>query len=173
MLDALHSLIGAAPTAPGPSVADALAPLYLLVGTAVAGQIIGLGFSIVRWLGARTVEREDKDKEYFRAQLHEHEEHFQKLEHMLNELSRVLDTTGTEAKGHHGTIEALRGAIKEIKEQVETRFDKQAEFYRGQLKDALAQVTEKFAKLEFDVRQDTTRAIYDAATLRRSSKEPR
>lgn len=152
---------------------DPLSPLYYLVGSMVVLQLGASIVGAVRWLGARTVEREDRDKEDLREQLKEHDDHFLKLERALSDLERIILLLQSEGKQSSSAIESTRGAVGEIKNHLETRFEKQAEYYRGQLKESLAASADQLGKLEYTIRQDMARAIYDAGTLRRSAKPNR
>jgi septation ring formation regulator EzrA len=167
------ALLAAAPVPPPPPapVEDPLKALYLLIGSLVVLQLIAMGFALVRWLASRTVEREDKDKEDLRSRLDEHDERFSKLERTLNDLDRLLGKVEQDSKSHHASVESIRGAISEIRGSIESSRDKQADYYRSQLKEAMVAVTEKIEKLEFDIRQDTTRAIHDAAAMQRAKKK--
>lgn len=142
---------------------DPLNSLYLLVGSVVVLQLILMGFGFVKWLGSRTVEREDKDK----AKL---EERLEKLERSFAETERSMLNMGADVKAVSTSIETIRTTVAELRTNLETRFDKQSEFYRGQMKEMLGNVTEKLEKLEYDLRQDTTRAIHDAQVLRSTKK---
>lgn len=139
-----------------------LGPLYALVGTAVVGQVAGAIVGIVKWLGSRTVQREDKDKEDFKADLKAHDERFTEIEQSLREMDRTVLTVQTDVKAVSGAVETIRSTVVELRAALENRFDKQSEFYRAQMKELMAQVTEQLEKVEFDLRQDTTRAITDA-----------
>lgn len=169
-------LLAAAPavaqtTAPAPAGGESLTALYLLVGTAVIGQLVGLIFGFVKWLGSRTVEREDKDKEELRESLKEHEERFSDTNRKLADLDRVVLMTQSEVKATHELVGSIRGAVAEIKVSLDTRFEKQADFYRSALKEHVTNLTDQLEKLEYQIRQDTTRAIHDAAALRARAKK--
>jgi len=172
-MNALFLLLAAAPVAQVPVAPppDPLAPLYILIGSMVVLQLGAMIAAFIKWMAGRTVEREDKDKEDVRSRLAEHDEKFQKLERTLGDLDRLLVSLSADGKNHHSSVEAIRGTIAEIKGQVENRFDKQAEFYRAQLKETVANVTEKLEALEYQLRQDTTRAIHDAAAMRARPKK--
>jgi len=167
----LFALLAAAPVAPPAPVEDPLKALYLLVGSLVVLQLVAMGFGIVKWLAGRTVEREDKDKEDLRNRLDDHDEKFAKLERTLNDLDRLLSDVSAQQKNSHSSVESIRGTITEIRSSIESGRDKQAEYYRGQQKEMMVQVTEKIEKLERDIRQDTMRAIHDAAAMRARSKK--
>ncbi len=139
--------------------------LYLVVGLLTVTQIAGLIAAFVRWLGARTVENEDKEKRDLRDRLDKHEARFEELEDAINGLEKTLTSVQTELKQTHELVGSVRGAVAEIKATLETRFEKQADFYRSALKDHAAGVTDSLEKMEFQLRQDTTRAIHDAQTF--------
>lgn len=113
--------------------ADALTPLYYLIGSMVVAQLIGAIFTFVKWLGSRTVEREDKDKEGIQRQLDDHDKKFE-----------------------------------EIENSVVGRLEKQADFYRLQVKEAMQSVDKKIEDLEFRLRQDMARAVHDAMLISKS-----
>lgn len=145
-----------------PDADTGLTPLYLLVGTGVVAQVAAGIVGIVKWLGSRTVEREDKDKEDFKESLKEHEERFDSLEKSLREMDRTVLTVQNDVRSVSMAVESIRGNVVDLKAALETRLDKQSEYYRGQMKELLSQVSEKLDKVEYDLRQDTTRAINDA-----------
>lgn len=156
------------PAAPPPSSETAL---YILVGTLTLAQVAGLIVAFVKWLGARTVANEDKEKQELRARLDKHEERFEELEDSMNGLEKTLASVQTELKQTHELVGSVRGAVAEIKATLETRFEKQSEFYRAALKEHAVGVTDALEKLEFQLRQDTTRAIHDAQAMRSVRKK--
>lgn len=145
--------------------------LYLVVGLLTVTQIAGLIAAFIRWLGVRTVENEDKEKKGLRDRLDKHEARFEELEDAINGLEKTLTSVQTELKQTHELVGSVRGAVAEIKATLETRFEKQSEFYRSALKDHATSVTESLERLEFQLRQDTTRAIHDAQTLTTSRRK--
>lgn len=145
----------AAPVAVAP---DALGPLYMLVGAAVLGQVVGLVVGFVKWLGTRTVQREDRDKQDLESKLKKHGEE-------LDALKQTLATHTVEFKNALEKVAQMKGAVDEIKANIEGRFDKQGEWYRGQLKEHAGQMSADLKNLEFQLRQDTSRAIHDASTM--------
>jgi hypothetical protein len=80
-------------------------------------------------------------------------------------MDRSLALLQLEGKQILSVVEGTRGAVGEVKAGLDNRFEKQSEFYRGQIKEVFAAVTEKLEKLEYDLRQDTTRAMRDAQEL--------
>lgn len=160
----IELMLFAVPPPPLPVTTDSLTPLYFLVGTSVVGQLIAMGFGVVKWLGSRTVEREDKDKQKL-------EERIDKLEKTFAETERTLLNMGADVKAVSTSIETIRTTVAELRTNLETRFDKQSEFYRGQMKEMLTNVTEKLEKMEYELRQDTTRAIHDAQVMMQQAKK--
>lgn len=182
MIDLLQLVLAAPP--PAPPTGDGLSALYLLIGGQVVLTTIGMIAGLVRWLGSRTVEREDKDKEDLRAQIRLHDarfkeleerndERFEELEDSIAALDKTMTTMQAEMKQLLTKMDAVREALGEMKggwqtfeKSLDNRFDKQGDFYRNLLKEHAALVSDKLEKLEFSLRQDTSRAIHDAQTLR-------
>jgi len=162
-------LLAAAPVSV-PAPTDPLTPLYILVGTAVVGQLAALVFGFVKWLGSRTVEREDRDKEKFEERLDAHDDRFKALEQSIANLDRAVLTMQSEVKQTHELVSSIRGAVAEIKIGLDSRFEKQADFYRSALKDHVSNLSDQLEKLEYQIRQDMMRAIHDAQTLRGRKK---
>lgn len=170
-----------APVAPAASVSDMLTPLYVLVGGLVATQVVKAGFSFVKWLGARTVANEDKDKADIRKQveelkvdirkqLEEHDERFEELDRTVSTVDRSINTVQLEMKQVLSTVEATRGMVVEIKGSMDNRFEKQSEFYRGQIKELLVGVDKRLENLEYTLRQDMSRAIHDASMMNKAAR---
>jgi chromosome segregation ATPase len=151
--------------------ADSLSSLYMLVGTSVVAQVAAAGVGVVKWLGSRTVERDDKDRESLRESLKDHEDRFTDMNRKLADLDRAVLVTQSEVKQTHELVGGIRGAVAEIKASLDTRFDKQADFYRASLKEHVTNLTAQLEKLEYQIRQDTTRAIHDAAIMRSRAKK--
>lgn len=95
--------------------ADALTPLYILVGTGVVAQLAGAIVGAVKWLGARTVEREDKDKQDIKATLKEHEGRFEELEQSLRGMDRSLLIVQNDVRQVSGAVESIRGSVAELR----------------------------------------------------------
>lgn len=157
--------------APALDAAEGLRPLYYLIGSMVLAQAIGAGIGIVRWLGSRTVEREDKDKEDVRAELKEHDERFEKQERAIAELDRSLLSLQAEMKQTHTLAEGIRSTVVEIRTNLDNRFEKQSEFYRSSLKEHSGTLEEKLGGLERSFRQDITRAMSDVQTMSSARKK--
>ena len=145
---------------------ESLQPLYVLLGTSVAGQLIAAGFGVVRWMAGRSVTREDEDKKEFKERIEE-------LEKKHLELDRSIIAVVSDIKQLFAQVDGIRGAVAESKAAMEGRFDKQADFYRAQQKELIADLHEKLEKLEFSVRQDTTRAIHDAQSMQQTTRKPK
>ena len=56
---------------------DSLTPLYAMLGASLVAQAGAAVVGFVKWLGARTVDHEDKDKADLKARLDKHEERFE------------------------------------------------------------------------------------------------
>ena len=169
---------------------EALRPLYYLVGSVVLTQLITAAFAFIKWLGARTVSREDKDKEELKALLKEHtdrfsgledryakraetkqlEDKYDELETTLASLDRTVNNIQMEMKQMLSTVDTTRGVVSEIKGSMDVRFEKQGEFYRTNVKEITAALTKQTEEIEFKLRQDMTRAIHDAAELSKNSR---
>lgn len=147
---------------------DGLNALYILIGSTLLVQLVGGLFALFRWLGTRTVEREDKDKEDLRAKLKEHEQKFDELDDALSETDKSLTALQTEVKQVLHSLESIRGGVSEIKIGLDSRFEKQAEFYRTSLKDFIAEIDKKTEALEYQMRQDMTRAVADGLRTKRT-----
>jgi len=161
----MTGLLLAAP--PVPPAADPLGPLYMLIGSVVVLQLIGMAVAGVKWLGTRTVEREDRDKEALRSMLKEHEERFEEQDKMIASLDRSVVSLQAEVKQAMHALESIRGGVSEVRLGLDSRFEKQAEFYRSALKEFMAQMEKKLEDLEIRLRQDTARAMHDVQTLAR------
>lgn len=154
--------------APAQAASD-LTGLYVAVGGLVLAQVVGLAFAFVRWIASRSVEREDKDRQKLEQEVEdlrdEHDDRLEKLDGAIAEMTRAVDRVQHEGKQILVLVEGIRGAVGEVKANLDNRFEKQSAFYREELSKAFAQVAEKLEKLEFDLRQETTRAMRDAQQL--------
>lgn len=158
------------------TTADPLTGLYILIGSQMVITLIGSVVAFVKWLGSRTVEREDKDKEKLQKEIDElkedlesvqekFEEQLKKNERAISDMDRlVLDTRG-EVKSIAAIVESIRGSVSNLVENTDKRIEKQAEHYRVEQTKTLTQVNDALEKLEYSLRQDTTRAIHDARLL--------
>lgn len=168
-MNVLDVLLAAGPAVTAQQAAPVVVPpvaapfdmtaIYVLVGMFVLKEIGKLAVDIVRGLGARTVNQEDEAKKAMKASLEEHDEKFE-------EVTRTLDAVTRDNKTIAEATTAISAMVKEIKEHVETRFDKQAEFYRGQIKDATDTYVRKLSDMEQTLRRDMQRAIHDAEVMR-------
>lgn len=179
-------LLAALPTAvPLPQVAPALdmSVVYLLVLASSLPAIAGLGLQFVTFLGKRTVDREDKDKEDLKVkqasdkdelkskqvelearlekQNERASERFSEMEHKLIQIQADQKTTANEVSQIRGSQQEIRGAQQELKVSMENRFEKQSEFYKAANKEQLSAFTEKLKDVEFSIRQEVTRAVAD------------
>jgi hypothetical protein len=161
-----------------------LTPLYALVGSLVLLQLIKSGFAFVRWLGARTVANEDKDKAEVRRQIEEqklemrkqkeeHEARFEEIDRTVSAIDRAMGTVQLEMKQVLSTVESTRGMVVEIKGSMDNRFEKQSDFYRGQIKELLVGVDKRLEDLEYALRQDMSRAIHDSAMMSKTASAKR
>lgn len=164
-MNALIPLVLSAAPVPAVPAVDVLTPLYALLGSLVLLQLVSAAFGFVKWLGARTVATEDKDKAETRAQLKEHEARFEELETSVSAVDRAISTVQLEMKQVLSTVEATRGMVVEIKGSMDNRFEKQSDFYRSQIKELLVGVDKRLEDLEYKLRQDMTRAIHDASLM--------
>ena len=165
LLQLLLAAAPVAPPAPTASMTEILTPLYALLGSLVLLQLVSAAFGLVKWLGARTVATEDKDKAETRAQLKEHEARFEEIESSVSMVDRAISTVQLEMKQVLSTVESTRGMVVEIKGSMDNRFEKQSDFYRGQIKELLVGVDKRLEDLEYKLRQDMTRAIHDASVM--------
>lgn len=162
----LTFLLAAAPVAVPPApVSDPLTPLYALIGSMVVLQLVGMVVAFVKWLGSRTVDREDKDKEELKKRLEEHDDKFEETDRSVAAIDRAVGTVQLEMKQVLSTVEATRGMVIEIKGAMDNRFEKQADFYRTQVKELLQGVDKRLEDLEFKLRQDMSRAVHDASMM--------
>lgn len=154
------------------SASNPLTPLYAMVGLAVLTQLAQAIISIVKGLAARTVEREDKDKDELKKKIEDHEVECKKqrdtLENDLdeirdgnNDLSTRIIRMDENLKATLEALQGMRGSVGEIREGVDKRFEKQAEFYRSELE-----------KHRQDTSQAITRAMFDARRLDEESYPP-
>jgi len=121
-------------------------------------QVMALIGVLMRWLGKRTVEREDRDKEELRRD-------FDTMEARVKELDRAIFTMQNEVKATHAVVTAISGQVTEVRANLDSRLEKQASFYREELEKHSVAMSTMVKALEFQVRQDTTRAIHDASAL--------
>lgn len=171
----LHLILAATPAAatapPAPAQApsgDSLTALYILVGTAVVGQLIGLVFGIVKWLGSRTVEREDKDKESIQTRLDEHDEKFAEQDRSIAAVDKIVNSVQGEVKQVLSAVDTIKGMVQEITKAMDNRFEKQGDFYRGNLDKFIASNDSKIQALETQMRHETQRSIHDALQMERA-----
>lgn len=129
--------------------------LYTVVGALVVAQLAGLLAGFVKWLGSRTVEQEDKEKASIRADIKAHEERFDELDKAVRDMDRTVLTVQNDVRQMNTSVENIRGNVAALQSTLETRLDKQAEFYRAQLKDTLEQVNDSLARMESDLRRDS------------------
>lgn len=145
--------------------ADPLGPLYYLLGSQLVLMVIGMAAGIVRWLGSRTVQREDEDKKALKASIEalqkKYDERFEEQDDQLNDLDKSLSTLQSEVKSMRETLENIRGGVAELKPALDARLEKQAQHYREATKEYTEQVEKKLTELEYKLRQDMTRAVAD------------
>lgn len=164
-------LLAAAAATPAPTAGfDPLTALYVLVGSAAVALLGRLAYSLLKWLGARTIQNEDQAKQSVRETLKEHSTQLDELDHTLSGLDKAIGSVAADAKQCGGAMESIRGQVAEIRANLDTRLEKQGEFYRALLKEQTAQYMEKLEELERTIRQDTMRSIHDATTVRATRK---
>jgi len=161
------------PATPPPPSSDPLSPLYILIGSTVVLQLIALIVGGVKWLAGRTVEREDKDKEDLRAAIKKHDERFEEQDDAIAALDKSVIALQSEVKQVMHALEGIRGGVSEVKLGLDQRFEKQADFYRGQVKELGVEVGKKLDELEYRLRQDAARAMHDASALARGRGKSR
>lgn len=162
---------------------DPLKALYYLIGSQIFLSIIAMAVGVVRWMASRTVEREDKDKESLAKRIDAHEtrfkeveeKHAKKLEELeetqdervkeiedaLHEMERSVNGVVSDVKSVRETLESIRGGVAELRTGLDSRFEKQAEFYRATSREYTTGVEKKLEDLEYKLRQDMTRAVAD------------
>lgn len=144
-------------------VAEAsLTPLYAMVGSVVVAQLVGGLVAVFKWMGSRTVEQEDKDKESLKAALEKHEERFEELEDAVNKMVRALDKTEISIGQMTTSVSTMHADVGSLRSTLDAKLEKQGDVYKTQLEKVMTEVTAKLEKVEYDLRQDTTRAINDA-----------
>jgi septal ring factor EnvC (AmiA/AmiB activator) len=157
---------GAAAATPPPAPAgDGLTGLYLLVGAAVVTQLIGAVVGFVKWLGSRTVDREDKDKQKTEERLDEHDDKFDEQSDALAGIDKSVGNVQTEMKQVLSAIEAMKGTVSEIRQAVDQRIEKQGEYYRQREKESKDASDKKLQELEYKLRQDMMRSINDSIQM--------
>lgn len=171
----LYLLLSASPVAaqpaptvpPVPTTTDPMTAIYLLVGAFVLKELLSFGRDFIKGLATRTVEREDKDKEDLKKRLEEHDDRFEETDRSVAAIDKTVGAVQLEMKQVLSTVEATRGMVIEIKGAMDNRFEKQAEFYRTQIKELLQGVDKRLEDLEFKLRQDMSRAVHDASMMSR------
>lgn len=152
-----------------PPASDPLTPLYILVGTSVLAQVAGMIVAFVKWMGSRTVQREDKDKEEIQKRLDEHDEKFDEQDRAVGLVDKAVSSVQVEMKQVLSTVETTKGMVIEIKGAMDNRFEKQADFYRQQVKELKVDLDKRIEDLEYKLRQDMTRAVHDASLMSRAA----
>ena len=136
-----------------------LHPTFLVL-IAVAPTVAVLAVSFVQFLGRRTVDREDKDKENIQKRV-------DALGTRLTSIDHQLISIQSDMKQNFAQLENVRGGVTELRVGMDGRFEKQAAFYRAEVKEGMELMTEKLEKLEFSVRQDMSRAMADFMRAKR------
>ena len=134
--------------------------VWLPVIAVATPSTIGLVISFVQWLGSRTIQREDADKKKVEERLENHEKR-------LTEMDRAFVAIQADLRASGASLSEVRGAVGELKAGLDVRFERQSEFYRTQVKEMMTTFGEKLDKLEFDLRQQMSRALADSQPRRR------
>lgn len=149
--------------------------IYLLVGMFVVKELLAFGSGFVKGLASRTVEREDRDKQALQKKVDELEkkfdDRFEEQDDQLNELERSVDRANNELKQVRDTLESIRGAVVEVRSGLDSRLEKQADFYRAQTKEYVVGIEKKIEDLEHKLRQDMARAVGDVMRETRSRRQ--
>ncbi len=156
----------------------------MLLGNALPS--IGLAiWGFVKWFGARTVAKADKEQDAIEATLKDPEKRLVALEkadvsslHMglkdhdkrVTELERGSSDVRAEMRSVVASVESLRGMVAEVRTTVDSRMEKQAEAHRAGLKEIVAVLDERTQRLEHGLRQEMTRAMADAGAMRTPRK---
>jgi chromosome segregation ATPase len=146
-------------------VDPALVPVYVTVGGLLTKEVVQGGAAFVRWLGERKTKLEDEKVAALKDEVKELQDQREEMLNKLGGVEQAIASLGDEQRHLKEKLDTTLGALRELREAFETGRDKQAAFYREQLKEVLGDVTVKLEKLEYDLRQDTTRAIHDAQVI--------
>lgn len=164
------------PQVPAPSPPDSLTGLYVLVGAAVVGQLIAGLVGLFRWLGNRAVEREDADRkalqsenEKLRALIEKLREDmdtkFEEADSAVNAMDKSVSNMARDVTQMRDTFTQLKVSVDGITSSMESRIDKQGQFYREEVLKHVTGMDKKFEELEYRMRADATRAMRDAQAL--------
>lgn len=190
---AMHSLLSVAlgqfypvPPTPAPAPTVGFDPQYLW-GVVFIALLPTLGqglFGLLKWFGARQVQKADAEQQEVQSRLEEHDKRFTAIERSVDDLrvanekrfasmDHSLMTMQMELRQSLSVAESIRGAVAELKTGLENRFEKQADFYRSTQKEQTAQFGDALKKLEQDLRHDMTRAVADVFNSPRRSNPKR
>lgn len=136
-----------------------------MVGGVVVTQVVGGAVSLVKWLGARTIEREEADKKAAALQVAAVTERLDEVEEMCQKLEHTFDTLHRETAGVMSSIDKISGSVSSITATVDSRIEKQGEWYRKELKDVVVGIEKKLEDIDFKFKQDMARAMYDAQQM--------
>lgn len=140
---------------------NGLLPLYLLIGSTVVIQVLNFAKDFIKGLFTRTVEKEDEEKKELKGEVAKLESRLDDQDEEISELARTVDRVQGDVKTMQATLESIRATLAELRPAIDSRLEKQADFYRTQTKEFIVEVEKKLSDLEYRVRQDTTRAVAD------------
>jgi chromosome segregation ATPase len=143
----------------------ALVPIYAAVGGLVVKEVFQGGAAFVKWLGARKTQLEDEKLAELRKDVEELQGQREALVAGLTKLDGAISAIANEQRYLKEKLDASLGSLASTRESLDDRIEKQAAFYRDSVKEVLSSVTAKIKELEYELRQDTTRAIHDSQAL--------
>lgn len=143
---------------PTTDIAPLTTALYAAVGLWVLKQAGEWVSKLVTWSAGRMVGQEDAVKADLKAKV-------EKLEKAVSELDRRVEFIDRDVKGAVAAADGVKGALGQMSNAVDVRIDKQGDFYRAEVKRVLEETNKQLEDLEFHLRQDTSRAMHDAASL--------
>lgn len=150
----------------------ALTPIYVAVGGLVVKEVFQGGAAFVKWLGARKTQLEDEKIASLREDVEELQDQREALVASLTKLDNSISALANEQRYMKEKLDASLGALASTREAFDDRIEKQAQHYRDSVKEVLGSVTTKLESMEYELRQDTTRAIHDAQILSKQ-KQPK
>jgi len=150
----------------------ALTPIYVAVGGLVVKEVFQGGATFVKWLNARKIQLEDEKLASLREDVEELQSQREALVASLTKLDGSISALANEQRYLKEKLDASLGSLSSTREAFDDRIEKQAAFYRDSVKEVLGSVTAKLETMEYELRQDTTRAIHDAQILSKQ-KQPK
>ena len=143
----------------------ALTPIYVAVGGLVVKEIFQGGVTFVKWLNARKIQLEDEKLASLREDVEDLQSQRETLVASLTKLDGSLTAIANEQRYLKEKLDSSLGALDSTRKAFDDRIEKQAQHYRDSVKEVLGSVTTKLESMEYELRQDTTRAIHDAQVL--------